>query len=866
MYRILASLMSQPGPAWFKSNVAAYLSARALRPGGVRHLIEFMATADSKSLRALRDSGESKEGADDFSISSKVVEMVTMLLSHPSAGTTAERYFETLAPQLLHLLDGDGGVKLSQVAASVISRGILSKQKTGALGSVGWTLFVAPCHAAIDPRDSTEKGDHSKALVPELTLGKALLRLKRIIISNPSPAVTGRLIRPILLALWAIYCYRGAPAANSSAKTLAFSLLDKFFTRSGTVVHLKLILANLLIDGGSNWQLGPGSSGGIEIRSSTRHTSKDSVPDPMKIDDRTSAFAKVAANVDKETMGEFFVFLIKRHLLPRGHETDLGPSDELQDLIQVDLLQKLLPVARDAFSTSRVQILHLIRQMFQDCSEVTSAHNSPRKISLASLSNIVQEDQDSTGSHQLSDDMIVVATSLLNAIIGDPDVKREVMSPIMHDILGSLTILTERPPTYLSEATVSSIGVSRSLAQTFLSKPDAGRQTPAETSNEMDQQLVSQVTADLTSELPPIRTSAIHALQRLIKTPSVTIDTPTITLLLLNQIRTEPDEYVHLAAISALSTLAATRDSSFVVRTTASAFQDADEAATVDQRLRIGEALTAIVEALTSPELQFAMTPATRELLRRVADTATAVAGRRGSRAREANERAGARARQRDAEREWGGEVPDLAALQRRGDADDDGRSAAERDDDRLAQRVVDAWAGAGGEEDARLRASALGVLARALERAGAAMTPGAVRAAAEVALGALGGGLEAGEGRAVVRRAAALVLMAHLLAVDRDDDASGGGGIATLDAETWAAAEAVLERAREGDGDALVRAHAGDVLESLEAWRMRRIARAAADGRGEGGELGLTSVRGLPDLRAAAPSGRIQVVEESDS
>jgi len=151
-------------------------------------------------------------------------------------------------------------------------------------------------------------------------------------------------------------------------------------------------------------------------------------------------------------------------------------------------------------------------------------------------------------------------------------------------------------------------------------------------------------------------------------------------------------------------------------------------------------------------------------------------------------------------------------------------------------------------------------VLARALERAGAAMAPATVRAAAEVALGALGGGLEAGEGRAIVRRAAALVLMAHLLAVNEDPAA-----VATLDAETWAAAEAVLERARAADEDALVRAHAGDVLESLEAWRMGRIAKAA-DGRREGGEIGLTSVRGLPDLRPAAPSGRIQVVEESEA
>jgi Required for nuclear transport of RNA pol II C-terminus 2 len=74
-----------------------------------------------------------------------------------------------------------------------------------------------------------------------------------------------------------------------------------------------------------------------------------------------------------------------------------------------------------------------------------------------------------------------------------------------------------------------------------------------------------------------------------------------------------------------------------------------------------------------------------------------------------------------------------------------------------------------------------------------------------------------------------------------------------------------VLARAREGDGDALVRAHAADVLESLEAWRMGRIAAAAREGGGrEGGGLGLTSVRGLPDLQPRGPSGKIQVVEEA--
>jgi hypothetical protein len=824
-----------------------------------------MAVAESKHSRALGDSGEVKGGSDDFSISSKAVEMITMLLSHPSAGMAAERYFEMLAPQLLHLLDGDDGPELSRVAASVISRGILSKQKTGAPGSIGWTLFVAPCHATVDPRDSADKArsqgvDLPKTVVSELSLDNALVRLDRIVSSNPSPAVTGRLVRPILLPLWAIYCYRGAPAANSSAKTLAFNLLDSFFSRSGTTAHLKLILGHLLIDGGSNWGLGPGSAGGIEIRAANPQIPKDAVPSIMKIDDRTSSFAKIAANVDKETMGEFFVFLVGGHLIPSGRKPDLS-ADELQDLIQVDLLQRLLPVAREAFSSNQLQILRLIRQMFQGCSEMNLDDQTSQKVSLASLSNIVQApDQDPAATYQLSDDMILVATSLLNAIIAGPDVKVEATIPIVGEILGSVELLAERPPTYLSESTISSIDVSRSLVRGFLSKLDDGR--PEETNTEaIDQQLASQVTADLTSELPPIRTSAIHALQRLIKTPSVAIDTPAITLLLLNQIRSEPDEYVHLAAIAALSTLATARDAGFVVRTTASAFQDADEAAGVDQRLRVGEALAAIVDALTSPDRQhrLATAPATQDLLRRVAEAATAVAGRRGRRDREANELAAAKARQRDAEREWGGEVPDLAALQRAGGAPaDDGRTAREAEEDGLAQRVLDAWQDTGGEEDARLRASALGVLARALERAGGAMAPATVRAAAEVALGALGGGLDAGEGRAIVRRAAVLVFMAHLLAVNEE------AAVATLDAETWAAVEGALERTREGDEDALVRSHAADVLESLEAWRMGRIAAAAREGGGlGGGVLGLTSVRGLPDLQPRGASGKIQVVEE---
>jgi hypothetical protein len=343
----------------------------------------------------------------------------------------------------------------------------------------------------------------------------------------------------------------------------------------------------------------------------------------------------------------------------------------------------------------------------------------------------------------------------------------------------------------------------------------------------------------------------------------MTIDTPAIALLLLDQIRSEPDEYVHLAAISALSTLAAVRDTSFVVRTTASAFQDADEAAGVDQRLRLGEALAATVEELTAPDKQqrLAAAPATHDLLRRIAETAIAVAGRRGRRAREARERDAERARHREAERAWGGEVPDLAALRagRPGDAEEARGAAAQREDDELAQRVVEAWGDTGGDEDARLRASALGVLARVLERAAGAVTPAIVRAAAEVSLGVLGGGLEGGEGRAIVRRAAVLVFMAHLLAVNEEE------GAATLDAVTWAAVEAVLARVRETDGDALVRAHAADVLESLEAWRMGQIAKAARRGGAEGGRLGLGTVRGLPDLGPGESSGKIQVVEEID-
>jgi hypothetical protein len=111
-----------------------------LRPDGVRGTMEFVFAVHPTSAPRSGDVPTlQKQGA---SITHEAVAVATRLLSSVPASMTPQAWFDGIAGQLFHLLDGADGPDLARTAAQIIGFGILGKRQFGAPGTTTSVLYV----------------------------------------------------------------------------------------------------------------------------------------------------------------------------------------------------------------------------------------------------------------------------------------------------------------------------------------------------------------------------------------------------------------------------------------------------------------------------------------------------------------------------------------------------------------------------------------------------------------------------------------------------------------------------------------------------------------------------------------------------
>ncbi|KAF2433894.1 hypothetical protein EJ08DRAFT_657603 [Tothia fuscella] len=886
LYRALTALIKPATPEWFRSSMAGYLSLLPLRKDGVRHTIDFIAYSHPATGAGAKE--ELPNASQGPSLPIEALQQATQLLSSVPQTMTADDYFSQLAPQLLDLIDGSEGPEISQASGFIISSGILAKRTLGAPGTVGWRLFAEPLLSTFNPpitgptrkrKASTSETRLERQLVSPEQLAVALKRLSTLIKSYPNPGLTGRLLKPLVLPLWGLVNYSKSPTVQHGLSTAAFTLLEAFFRLSGSTPHLQNLADHLLWDGTADWEYGPSSDGGIAIRerqkqSSVTFNAVTALPD---MDRRNSNFLQLLSLADAGTVGAVFIRLSRQWLIPLAEEAPHQlqvESDPMMVLAQAKLAQAILERFQDIISKQPKQILELIEQILTQQAHAAEAEVTRKKgldkPTYNSLSQIVQKNQRSEpqnfGLDSDSEDMLNVAISLFNSILSSSDIKLE-------DSTFSVILRIEKLLSQLSQESVQTASVSlKSSSQTALSLILSARSNHGVSGDKLQQgtlsaeqavqQTLSEIASDLASDLPPLRNSALHTLQALIKTNDLHVDVPAVTLLVLNTIRTDPEEFVYLAAIQTLVELAIRRDLRYTAKSMTDASNDANEQSGVDGRLRIGEALSSLIEAIS----EYGSKVSSGEkgmVVRGIAEIVISVGGRRGKRKREVQERE-QRARlekrkRREAERMWGGEVPEVP------DEDEIQLDPAIRERHRLEleaiDKIVKGWEDTGFEEDIRIRTSALSNLGQLLERCIDDCSRNNIDTAADLALSVLS--LEIGPEKAILRRAAILVILSILKAMDNAQEAGKEVAVG-LDATKWINIEKVLGWVISTDDDDLVHGHATAVVEGLEAWRMKRLVGQKGEGMlGGVPQMGLEGrLRGLAVSPAKSQGGGVRIQE----
>jgi hypothetical protein len=796
------NFLIQPGrvPPELRAKLMEVLTQIPLRPDGVRATVEFVFSVHPSST--VTSSDEAKPQKEGANITHEALSMAAKLIAYPPKAVSPDTWYQKVAPQLLSFLDGQDGPELMKVGAFVIGFGILGRRQSGAPGTAGWRAVAEPMLSPISPSSAAasvwdvDSGDiidlsKERALVSAQKLAQALFRLQALLISHPNPSLSKRLLHPIILPLWALASsVRPQPQCEERYCQPAQNLLRIYFKLAAEPQRIDVVIQNLLFKGsleeGSSWRFKGTASGDIEVVSAGGVVDDDAPQQKWtEIEPKVESLIELIKSVcSADDVSSIFTALFGRWfsantktndsvLLIKADETRVDPIDQL---VQVKILQRMMDIFPSQLATGSDSILRMVEPILKQ------------------------------GADGGDDETLPVALSLLNIVVTAPNfLKARTDQSLVQSIESSLDVLGKA-----DLGGTSATAKNLALLLKYRDELDDPSERPsAPTSRQIQDRKTYDLAVSYITQAdspPPVRAEGINLLQSLIVENSTILDIPA-TLVLVSSLLQDDDDYINLRLIKVYTQLA-NKHPKTVTRDLVEHYVDAHEKASVDQRLRFGEALLQVIERLGE---MF-----TGDTARQVAEALLATAGRRAYRPKteqkQQREEKLRLMKQKRAEKEWGGEVPDL------GSDEDEDETEEDRANKETLTQIISGWDSKKGSEDIRIRGSALSILAVGIETNLAGVGPTLVTAAVDLSVNVLTveSGMEAG----ILRRSAVLVILAFVRALNKAKEQGRRLGFG-LTEESQEDIKTVLRYVADTDNDGLVKQHASDVVESLDNWRL---------------------------------------------
>ncbi|EFE30356.1 protein required for cell viability, putative [Trichophyton benhamiae CBS 112371] len=905
---VLTSFLQPTSAPWLKDPISSALSSIPLRKEGVFQTITFLASQFAP------ETSSTSQQINGPPITAQAIMQSSRILSSIPRGISPETFLTNVGPKLLSLLDGDD-MDLRKTASYIIGNGILPKRSIGAPGTIGFEIFVKPIfdtfHGKTDDtstswlrkfnRDgspaSAENDSHTdgRANVNTHQLSLALSRLTSLVILHPNPALLKRLIGPIMLPLWGLH-WHAKSLKNHKWADHTFMLLQNFFSISSTKSRFECLVENMMWDGEATWTYKHSLSHDIFVgkRESSNLEHTDIMQIIENVDQRADLLVTfLGVDPQRETqIGDVFLLVTSKWLLggtgiPENQPL-ISPDDihlGLQKVVYTKIAEKIISQFQDILCRRLDQIVKLVNQLIDH--EIHLVTNRDKKEtakpSLESLGNISRNHDNGSDVHPSdsaeSPEPLSAALSLLSTLLlsSDLDPGDEIRTLLSETKLKIDRVLPFVSQTVKHPATALSVHIDF-IVSGYL--PQERREIVSVVNQQHinDIEMHRQALANLNSPLPPVQAEGLSILSGLIKKSSPVLDIPaTLTLLISLIIRGEgngkDDEFVYLNVISHIGVLASKHPRT-VITTLSERYRDSSEEASLDERLRIGEAILRAVE-----EIGGALVGETATIL---GDTMVEVASRRGKKPK-AKEKRLADAKCEELERGKTDDAEDLVAEaadiinQLDQDTDSEPEDPAKS---AYLNKILQAWtSGAASDEqpdDLRARASAISILASAIQTNIAGIGQRIVSTSMDLALSTLT--LETGPENAIIRRASTILMLDITKALDNAMEQGIDLGFSfshTTSSYSLSSINVnaignipdilhVLAFVESKETDVLVRGNVRALTESLEAWTEKAILRGVGASAQPRFELG-DRIAGLdiaPVAGASDTGGRPRIEE----
>ncbi|KAL6864157.1 hypothetical protein J3F83DRAFT_742734 [Trichoderma novae-zelandiae] len=830
-------------PPWLGEPIMRTLTQLPLRADGVRATMEFVfAVHPSNTGKPAEDASGGKQGA---AITHEAVAVATKLLSSVPATMSAQQWFDGIAGQLFALFDGEAGRDVAKTAAQIVGFGILGKKQFGAPGAPGWNAFVQPLIEAINPSLKPSKKDPSlgsevveeivelgreKVLVTASDLEKALKRLELLIMSNPSPGLCKRVLKPVRLQLWALASWIN-PSQETDGRFCrpARILVQTHLRLFGDVDNIIPFIRNIQCKGSLNeaeglkWRYRLGSDGGIECTQRPFAEQNQEIDlDWGEIESKSTTLVELISSVcATEEVSSVFLYLLRHWIQSAGKQSggsiiQLVTQDEeatstVQDLVGVTLLQKFMDKAPEKLISHFDQLLELI-------------------------SHVLRAD----GQAPLGDDIVAVVLSLLNLVITAPTFQKSDINP------AELEVVEEALARIGHEDRGEASTTANNLSMLLKYRDDVERpddKTAAPTARQIEDRktynlAMNYITGD--GNPPPVVSEGLNLLSNLIVAESPILDISAVTVLMSNLLK-ENEDFINLRVIK-IFTLLANKHPKATMQELLDHYLDAQERSNTDTRLRFGEAILQVIDRLGETF--------TGEVAQNTSETMLSIASRRGYRpktmAKQAREERLNELKRKKAEAN--GDIDDDMDME---DEEETPEQAANKE---ILAQIVQGWESKRGSEDVRMRTSALSIFGNAIETNIVGMGPTLVSAGVDLSINVLA--MEPELEKGILRRAAILVILSFVRALDKAKESGQKLGFG-LTGQSREDIQRTLEYIAATDNDGLVQQHARDVVESLENWGMASLLPSQAEASTVPGLTRLAGLHVNPEGTLVDASGR---------
>lgn len=632
-----------------------------------------------------------------------------------------------------------------------------------------------------------------RVLITSQSLKTSLQRLMTLVISNSSPGLCRRLLRLVLVQIWALASWQNPPpSTEENFVKPARALLQAYLRIFGNSESVRPFVRNLLCRGAtegskSPWEYRLKGKGDIEITEPRGLDSTSGIElNWNELDGKAVKLVEfITSSCPVTEVSSIFLSLLKRWIetaeKPNDEiKIDLRPKDEkadspLQNLFEVTILQKLMDKAPEKLVSQFDQLLELV------CEVLTADTKS-----------------------KLADDLLAVVLSLLNLVITAPTFQKSHIKPEDLKIVeNSLERLSNEDRPQLSHT-------ARNLAL-LLKYRDEMEQDDVSASARSTRQIEDQRTYKLAMEYvtrgednpAPIVSEGLNLLSGLILKDSPILDIPAVAVLLSTLLENN-DDYINLRVIKVYTQLANKHPIS-AVQELLDHYLDPQEKSTTDVRLRFGEALLQVIQRLGETFIG--------DVARQVSETLLSIAGRRGYRAKTMakqarDEKLGKLKKKKEDEDE------DM-------DLDEEEVTEEERARNDILAQILHGWESKRGTEDVRIRTSALSIFGAVIETNIGGIGPTLVSGSVDLCVNILA--MEREMETAILRRAAILNVLSFVRALDAAKESGRKLGFGLTD-ESREDIVRTLQYVAQTDNDGLVQQHAKDVVESLENWQMARI------------------------------------------